>query len=195
MKELYPDSYQNENGLRLAGTLKRLFSYTTEDAMHNDFDVSYNHFFSGEAAMIPNGYWMMDQIPEDWEDKVRFSAFPGNKLISSPETFGWSVVSSYSDEVKEAAVAFLKFRTDLNRKEKEEFFAQAAEGLILAEKDYMQAYQSSPQIVPNYQVKWNSILQEETLDTALPELITGKLSSEEFLELADESIRQFEEEQ
>ena len=44
-------------------------------------------------------------------------------------------------------------------------------------------------------MKWNSILQEETLDTALPELITGKLSSEEFLELADESIRQFEEEQ
>lgn len=195
MKELYPDSYQNENGLRLAGTLKRLFSYTTEDAMHNDFDVSYNHFFSGEAAMLPNGYWMIDQIPEDWEDKVRFSAFPGNKLISSPETFGWSIVSSYSDEVKDAAAVFLKFRTGLDQKAKEEFFSQDAAGLIPAENDYLSAYQNSPQIVPNYQVKWNSILQEETLDTALPELITGKLRPEEFLELADESIRQFEEEQ
>lgn len=52
MQELYPDSYRNENGRHLAETLKKLFSYTTEDAMHNDFDVSYNHFFSGETAMI-----------------------------------------------------------------------------------------------------------------------------------------------
>lgn len=195
MKELFPDSYQNENGQRLAETLKRLFDYTTEDAMHNDFDVSYNNFFSGEAAMIPNGYWMIDQIPEGWEDKVRFSAFPGNKLISSPETFGWSIVSSYSDEVKEAAVVFLKFRTELNKEEKEELFSQDGTGLMQAERDYLAAYQNNPQIVPNYQVKWNSILQEETLDEALPELIRGKISTGEFLEKADESIRQYEEEQ
>lgn len=195
MQELYPDSYRNENGRHLAETLKKLFSYTTEDAMHNDFDVSYNHFFSGEAAMIPNGYWMMDQIPEGWEGKVRFSAFPGNKLISSPETFGWSIVSGYSSEVKDAAAAFLKFRTELDLEEKEEFFSRDEGKLIQAERDYMLAYQNDPQIVPNYQVKWNSILQEETLDTALPALVAGQISLEDFLALADESIRQFEEEQ
>lgn len=195
MQELYPDSYRNENGRHLAETLKKLFSYTTEDAMHNDFDVSYNHFFSGEAAMIPNGYWMMDQIPEGWEGKVRFSAFPGNKPISSPETFGWSIVSGYSSEVKDAAAAFLKFRTELDLEEKEEFFSRDEGKLIQAERDYMLAYQNDPQIVPNYQVKWNSILQEETLDTALPALVAGQISLEDFLALADESIRQFEEEQ
>ena len=51
--------------------------------------------------MIPNGYWMMDQIPEEWQDKVRFSAFPENKMVSSPETFGWAIVSGYSEEIKE----------------------------------------------------------------------------------------------
>lgn len=56
--------------------------------------------------MIPNGYWMIDQLPEEWKEKVRFSAFPGNKLIASPETFGWAVVSTYSEEVKEGAVEF-----------------------------------------------------------------------------------------
>lgn len=145
--------------------------------------------------MIPNGYWMMDQIPEEWTGKVRFSPFPGNKLISSPETFGWAVVSGYSEEVKEGAVEFLKFRTKLNLEEKEELFSSSAEELIPAEQDYIKAYQENPQIVPNYQVKWNSILQEEVLGEALPLLAAGEISPEEFTELEDESIQRFEEEQ
>lgn len=195
MKELYPDSYQNVCGIQLTETLKRLFEYTTEDALYTDFDVSYENFFSGKAAMIPNGYWMMDQIPEEWTGKVRFSPFPGNKLISSPETFGWAVVSGYSEEVKEGAVEFLKFRTKLNLEEKEELFSSSAEELIPAEQDYIKAYQENPQIVPNYQVKWNSILQEEVLGEALPLLAAGEISPEKFTELEDESIQRFEEEQ
>ena len=111
MEEFYPETYQNESGLRIAETLQKLFSYTTRDALYSDFDVSYENFFSGKAAMIPNGYWMMDQIPEEWQDKVRFSAFPENRMISSPETFGWAIVSDYSEEVKEGAAALLKLRT------------------------------------------------------------------------------------
>ena len=80
MKQLYPETYQNETGVRIAETLKRLFSYTTEDALYSDFDVSYENFFSGKAAMIPNGYWMMDQIPEGWQEKTRFAPFPENRL-------------------------------------------------------------------------------------------------------------------
>ena len=49
--------------------------------------------------MIPNGYWMIDQIRRNAE-KVCFSTFPENKLIGSPETFGWAVVSTYSEKVK-----------------------------------------------------------------------------------------------
>ena len=119
MQEFYPETYQNESGIHLAQTLQRLFSYTTENALYSDFDVSYENFFAGEAAMIPNGYWMMDQIPEEWQDKVRFSAFPGNKMISSPETFGWAIVSWYSEEVKEGAAALLKLRTQLNMEQRE----------------------------------------------------------------------------
>ena len=70
--------------------------------------------------MIPNGYWMIDQIPEEMQKKVCFSTFPENKLIGSPETFGWAVVSTYSEKVKKGAVEFLKFRTKLNKEQKEE---------------------------------------------------------------------------
>ena len=180
----------------MAETLKRLFSYTTKDVIGQNFDVSYENFFSGKAAMIPNGYWMIDQIPEgEWEERVRFSPFPGNKLVSSPETFGWSIVSSYSDEVKKGAVEFLKFRTKLNKEEKEELFRDngASGGQVV--QDYIRAYQRNPQIVPNYQVKWNSILQEETLGAYLPDLISGKITPEQFTQEEDKSIEQFEAEQ
>lgn len=194
MNEVYPESYQNKNGMQLAKTLQRLFVYSSEDAMHNDFDVSYTNFFSGNAAMLPNGYWMIEQIPEEWNDKVRFSPFPGNKLVSSPETFGWSVVSGYSKDIKAGAIEFLKFRTKLNQEEKENLFAKDTRFERQAEQDYIQAYKNQPQIVPNYQVKWNSILQEETLGEYLPELAAGKITPKEFTQRLDESVRQFEEE-
>ena len=195
MEEFDPETYQNNSGLRIAQTLQRLFSYTTEDALYADFDVSYENFFSGRAAMIPNGYWMMDQIPEEWQDKVRFSAFPENKMISSPETFGWAIVSGYNEEVKEGAAALLKLRTRLNMEQREELFTRDPEEMIPAERDYIAAYKNGPQLVPNYQVKWNSILQEETLGEILPDLAQGKMTPEEFTEKEDESIRKFLEEQ
>ena len=70
MKELLPESYSNDTGLEIAETLQKLFRYTTEDAIHADYDVAYNNFVAGKVAMIPNGYWMIDQLPEEWKEKV-----------------------------------------------------------------------------------------------------------------------------
>lgn len=193
MKELYPKSYQNEFGRHLASVIKRLFSYATEDSVHVDFDVSYTNFVSGKAAMVPNGYWMIDQIPNEFAENVRFSPFPGNKLVASPETFGWAVVSGYSEEVKRGAVEFLKFRTKYNKAEKEALLYKKNSGANQITEDYIKAYNGNPQIVPNYQVKWNSVLQEETLGECIPKLIKGELTIEEFTRMEDESIRKFNE--
>lgn len=195
MRQMLPESYMNESGLYLAEVLQKLFFYTTEDALHADYDVAYSNFFSGKAAMIPNGYWMIDQIPENQEDRVRFSSFPENTLVASPETFGWAVVSSYPGEVKEAAVEFLKFRTAYNKKEKETLFNQDLTGKPQVLKDYLKAFSRANQIVPNYQVKWNSILQEETLGVALPLLAEQKITPTEFVRMADESVKAFKAEQ
>ena len=64
--------------------------------------------------------------------------------------------------------------------------------MIPAERDYIAAYKRhSPKLVPNYQVKWNSILQEETLGEILPSLAQGKMTPEEFTAREDESIWRF----
>lgn len=194
MERLYPDSYQNQSGLHLASTLKKLFLYTTGDAIYADFDVSYRNFVSGKAAMVPNGYWMLDQIPKDIEQNVRFAPFPGNKLVSSPETFGWAVVSSYSEEVKKGAIEFLKFRTAFNQKQKKDFLEGTREGNSQMLIDYIDAYTGNPQIVPNYQVKWNSGFQEETLGECIPKLVKDQMTEEDFVRRADESVKRFQEE-
>ena len=63
------------------------------------------------------------------------------------------------------------------------------------ERDYLNAFLNSPKFVPNYQVKWNSVFQENTLSKYLPQLAEGRITPEDFLNYADDSIRQFEEEQ
>ena len=55
-------------------------------------------------------------------------------MVSSPETFGWAIVSGYSDEVKEGAAALLKLRTQLNMEQREELFSKDPEGMIPAER-------------------------------------------------------------
>ena len=100
-----------------------------------------------------------------------------------------------SYQVKKGAVEFLKFRTKLNKEQKEELLNSRTrqEGTLL--DDYLKAYTGNPQIVPNYQVKWNSLLQEDVLGECLAELAQGKITEQEFTQAEDESIRQFEEEQ
>ena len=43
-------------------------------------------------------------------------------------------------------------------------------------------------------MKWNSVLQEETLGECLPKLVNGEMSVEEFVRMEDESIRRYEDE-
>lgn len=195
MRQMLPDSYDNETGRKLAESLQKLLQYTTDDALHADFDVAYSNFFSGKTAMIPNGYWLIDQIPENWQDRVRFAAFPEKTLVASPETFGWAVVSTYSEEVKEAAVEFLKFRTYFNQEEKKTLFANDISNSPQVLSDYLQAFTSARLIVPNYQTKWNSILQEQTLGEALPMLVQKEITIEGFIQMLDDSVKDYQAEQ
>lgn len=190
MEQLYPKRYQNESIFHMAETLQKMFRYTTTNALYSDSDVSYVNFVSGEAAMIANGYGMIEQIPEDMKGRVRFAPFPGNKLISSPETQGWAVASCYDENVKAGAVELLKLRARRDKELYDSLFTEERTQVSRIVQDYVRAYLNSPQIVPNYQAKWNSVLQEETLSQELPALAQNKITVEEFVAMLDESVRE-----
>ncbi len=195
LKELFPDTYDNDSGRELIATLEKLFTYTTEDALYEDFDVAYDNFFTGKCAMIPNGYWMIEQIPENMLDVVRFASYPEHTMVTTTETYCWAVISSYSEEEIEAAIAFLKFRTRCNQAEKKALFADGGRNEALVVQDYIAAFDSTERFVPNYQTRWSSTLQEETFGEYLPLLVTGEITAEEFLAAEEESIVRFNAEQ
>ena len=66
----------------------------------------------------------------------------------------------------------------MNKEQKEELLNSRTrqEGTLL--DDYLKAYTGNPQIVPNYQVKWNSLLQEDVLGECLAELAQGKITEQ-----------------
>ncbi len=195
LKELFPETYDNDSGRELIATLQKLFTYTTDDALYEDFDVAYDNFFTGKCAMIPNGYWMIEQIPENMLDVVRFASYPEHTMVTTTETYCWAVISSYSDEEIEAAIEFLKFRTRCDQEEKDALFADGGQGEAPVIRDYIAAYESAERFVPNYQTRWSSTLQEETFGEYLPLLVTGEITAEDFLAAEEESIVRFNAEQ
>jgi ABC-type glycerol-3-phosphate transport system substrate-binding protein len=194
MKVRLPKDYNNESGRELVKNLKRLFTYTTEDSVNRDFDVAFEHFSKGETAMLPNGYWMLEQMNEEWKDTIGFASFPGNVTVASAEMSGWSITTSYSKEVQEGALLFLKYRTQKSQQQKQDFLYLNTQLKTALEQDYIKLVKSNPIIVPNYQLQWNSILQQEVFEFKIPQLINGIITEEEFLNYMNESVTDSEKE-
>lgn len=194
LKQRLPKSYDGF-GKEMGEMLMQAFHYTTTDAVGRDFDVAYSHFIKEEAAMLPNGYWMLNQMAAELADKIGFAPFPGNVLISSPQMSGWAVVSGYSEEVQRGAIEFLRFRSQSTRMQADEFLSDEKVPSNTLEAEYLAALKGSTKNVANYQIQWNPILQEEVLPSALGKLARGEIAAGEFAELLNESVERFEAEQ
>lgn len=188
-----PESYDGY-GEQMAEVLKKAFSYTTPDAAGHDFDVAYGHFIKEEAAMLPNGYWMLGQLGEELTEKVGFAPFPGNVMVVSPQMSGWAVALNYPEEIRAGAVEFLKFRTVFTKAQADEFLSDEKIASNRLEEDYLAAVKGNPRSVSNYQIQWNPILQEELLPEAIERLAGGEIDEEEFEEALNDSVKRYEKE-
>lgn len=190
MEQSFPSSYNNKVGLRIAKNLKKMFQYTTEDAIHSDFDLAHSNFVEGKTAMLVNGYWEIERFNDKIYDKLAFSPFPENETIFSVEQLSWSITSTYSNEVRQGAIEFLKFRVLEQEKEREVFLREMIDKKDV-KGDYARAVSNSLTCIPSYQTKWNSILQEEMLPEILPLLATDSMTEEQFVQKEDESVERY----
>lgn len=177
MKTL-PDSYQNEEMERMLMCLEKLYQYTYEDALEIEFSDAAERFYNGEAAMIANGYWMLEEMPPEVQEHTGFAAFPGNCMMVSPEMSGWAVISGYDEEVTRGAAAFLEYRYLNSKVEKEEESTLAYE--------YQEVYEEITSSVPNYQLKWKDSIQNDFFSQMIPKLLEGTITREEFMEQMEE---------
>lgn len=198
MKEVFPSTYNVEAFHKMMEVYKKAFDYTTEDAIGNNFDVAEQHFYQEETAMIPNGRWMVESLKdnpyaaEHFEDKVSFAAFPEHVLIGSPAMSGWAVSSKYDLEVQKGAIAFLKFRNYKDVTDTEEIMDPKVYSLYSsALKDYFKVLNQPFKLIPNYQLKWNTLIQNDLFSENLPPLLKGEMKTEKFVEKLDEAVEQY----
>lgn len=194
MQERLPNDYSGKAGQELAWMLEKIFEYASADCIYQDFDVAYQKFIDHEAAMIPNGYWMMIQFSQEQAKSIGFAPFPEDVMVASAQSSGWGIVSSYPKEVQEGAVEFLKFRTLQTHRQAEEFLEHDRKAATLLEQDYLNAVNREITVIPNYQLQWNPILQDEVLAEELPRLLYHMIDEEEFIEAMNDSVRRYQEE-
>ena len=158
--------------------MKRLFSYTFSDAVSIDYDMAQSRFYDGKAAILANGYWMLESMELKQQALLGFAPFPGNVLMASPKMTAWAVTSGYSEEEIEAAVAFLRFRTMKSDEQASQFLYSGGTPVM---KNYKDSARNVGYIFPNYQLSWPSEVQNEFFDEYLPLFIHGDLTIEEFM--------------
>lgn len=198
MKEVFPNTYDVEAFRQMMEVYKKLFKYTTEDAIGNNFDVAEQHFYQEETAMIPNGRWMIESLEDNpyaskgFESKVSFSAFPEEVLIGSPAMSGWAVSSNYDPAVQKGAIAFLKFRNHKDAADTEEMMDPKVYSFYSPVlKDYFKVLKQPFKLIPNYQLKWNSLIQNDLFSENLPKLVRGEMETEEFVKALDRAVEQY----
>jgi len=103
---------------KAAEYLRKLFDYTTPDALGGNYSVSSNNFLTGNTAMIIDGPWLIGSIKEDMIDKIGVAPSPtfGNGKVQPGFTVTdaytpWSAAKQASKDKEEAVVQFMKFMT------------------------------------------------------------------------------------
>ena len=91
-----------------------------------------NAFYSNQAAILPDGTWIIDKVndPTDWANgfdgtKVVGDYYPGNIAIANPGVYDWMVPANLPENELELALAFFEF---MSRPEEIEAFILAEGG-------------------------------------------------------------------
>lgn len=178
LEETLPDTYCSSGIDNMLKCMLKLYDYTWDDALEIGFSEAQERFCNGEVAMISNGFWMLEVMPEEVQEQTGFSTFPENCMMVSREMSGWGVVSGYDDEITQGAVEFLKYRylhSQVNEQEDNELTTE-----------YKRAFNNISMAIPNYQLKWKDSVQNDFFLEMMPKLLAGEVSREEFMRLMDE---------
>ncbi|MCI9149773.1 MAG: extracellular solute-binding protein [Lachnospiraceae bacterium] len=208
MTQQFPDDFQTPEMKAAMEILVKQFSYTTADAVGGTYALAANNFFSGNTAMIANGPWMMPSLKDEdyaqpgFEEKVGYAPFPGNVMIGSAG--GWCVTTDQGEDIIEGAITFMKFYSRKEYAQKRavesgdlspvvEFPKEEYEKLMPPMKDCVDVSTAVDIVLPNYQTKWDPVIQNDVFGREIPNLISGSITVEEFLKMLNDGAAQYKE--
>lgn len=184
----FPESYQNPVMEDLMTMLDRMYDYTFEDAVEIDYDEAEERFTDGKAAIFANGYWMIEELPDEVKENLQFVPFPGNILMSSPRMSAWAMTVGYDAKVTDGAAKLLAFRVQQDLENTQRLMNQ--EELSPLEDSYIDAVKKNVTVMPNYQMKWEQEIQNDFFTENLPGYLDGEMSAKELLKRMDERLEE-----
>lgn len=208
--QMYPTNFDTPEIRETFEIVKRLFNYSTADAVGGNYALAANNFASGNTAMIPNGPWMIPGLsdpqfaPEGFAAKVGYAAYPDKVMITTGGYEGYSqgVSVDVPKEAQEGAVEYLKFMATPEMIRKSCVTTGDISPIVsLTEddlnqmdpimKEYANVVTSLAGSVPNYQSHWDPITQNEVIPTELVNYITEKITLDELLQKMNEAAEKY----
>jgi len=213
-RTMYPTDFTKSFFIQAIAFEQKLFKYAPSSAIGGTYPMAANDFYNSNAAMVPNGPWMIAQMrdvqsaPADFPAKVGYALYPGGVAIGGNHVIvpkvlptGWGACSDYPPEVITGAVEWLKFISS-----PAETIAYAiAMGNIpdaipvpdnfyekldpIAAEFYKQVKASMKKSVPHYQRVLDSVVLNEVLPQDLPLLALGQLTPLEFAQKLNEGAQ------
>ena len=158
--------------------------------------------------MIANGPWMMssltdpDYASEGFADKVGYAKYPGDVMIGSMEQSSWCSTTDYGQDVIDGAVEFMKFYTKPVYSSKRaveagelssvvDFPQDEYDKMIPPMKNCVDASSDVSIVLPSYQTKWDPVSQNDVFGREIPNLVSGSITVEEFIQMMNEGAAQY----
>jgi raffinose/stachyose/melibiose transport system substrate-binding protein len=212
INQKYPTDFTNPAFVDAMTKLRRLFDYSTADAVGGKYALAANNFCAGNTSMIPNGPWMIASLsdpefsPEGFEEKVGYAPYPGSVMLANQgKVYGDAVSMDHPIEVQEGVVEWLKFMASepIIRKNGvvQGYFSQIVPlteedlaELSPAMQEYSKAISKTKITVPSFQAQWDPITQNEIIPAEMPSLATDQITVKEYCEKMSEGAKRYAEE-
>ena len=210
MEQQYPTNYNIPVFIEAMNKLRRLFDYSTPDAVGGNYALASNNFLSGNTSMIPNGPWMIPSFSdtqfaaEGFEDKVGYGHYPDGVMLSwLGLAYGHAVSMDHPIEVREGMVEYIKFLAKPeNIRKRGVVMGDIAPKVPLTESDlaemspsmqeYAKAVTSIEKTLIVYQTRWDPITQNDIIPAELPSFVTDRITVDEFVTKMSEAGQKYE---
>jgi len=209
MNQKYPTNYDAPVFIESMDKVKKLFTYSTADAVGGNYALAANNFTSEKTSMIPNGPWMIPSLSdkqfaaEGFEDKVGYALMPDGTMLSwLGLNYGDAVSADHPKDVQEGTIEFIKYKARpenirLAAVEKGDFtnLVPLTEDDLKKLGSVMQEYAKTVASLKNtmivYQTQWDPIVQNEVIPAELPNLVSGKIDTAQFCSKLAEGAKKY----
>lgn len=197
-ENVYQNGLDDPAFVQAAEILKKMFDYTTSDAVGADATVVNGHFFNERTAIYTNGTWIIGRIKTEGAEGLYDNLTLSAGLSNGEENGGayLNAVQAYicagrqEDPAKQEAVeAFMKFITE---KDKVIELANSSGALFAIDvdasliTDELQAEIVRQSTNASFMIDYFSAAVPTAVANAFPaaleELVLGEISAEEFVE-------------